>query len=106
MLQNSQPRRNIRSFRQLKLRRPGQPVMAAKAANLSTVRLSSGISANILDLRLPQKHVLVRTGWVANGQRVINSAAAQDADGVDPGESHGSLTRYIRPAGPETPAGI
>jgi len=32
--------------------------MAAMAANLLTVRLSSGISANILDFRLPQKHVL------------------------------------------------
>ena len=28
------------------------------AANSSTVRLSSGISPNILDFRLPQKHVL------------------------------------------------
>jgi hypothetical protein len=29
-----------------------------RAANLLTVRLSSGISANILDFRVPQKHVL------------------------------------------------
>ena len=32
--------------------------MAATAANLTTVRLSSGISANILDFGIPQKHVL------------------------------------------------
>ena len=32
--------------------------MAAKAVNLVTVRLSSGISATILDFRLPQKHLL------------------------------------------------
>src|SRR5882757_8759743 len=34
------------------------PAMAATAANLTTVRLSSGISANILDFGIPQKHVL------------------------------------------------
>jgi hypothetical protein len=34
--------------------------MAATAANLTTVRLSSGISANILDFGIPQKHVLNR----------------------------------------------
>jgi hypothetical protein len=32
--------------------------MAVWAANLTTVRLSSGISANILDFGIPQKHVL------------------------------------------------
>ena len=32
--------------------------MAATAANLTTVRLSSGISANILDFGIPQKHVV------------------------------------------------
>ena len=32
--------------------------MAATAANWTTVRLSSGISANILDFGIPQKHVL------------------------------------------------
>src|ERR1700704_6680724 len=35
-----------------------KPEEAARAANSSTVRLSSGISANILDFGLPQKHVL------------------------------------------------
>ncbi len=34
------------------------PEEAKKAWNLSTVRLSCGISANILDFRIPQKHVL------------------------------------------------
>ena len=32
--------------------------MAATAAKWTTVRLSSGISANILDFGIPQKHVL------------------------------------------------
>ena len=32
--------------------------MAATAANWTTVRLSSGIRANILDFGIPQKHVL------------------------------------------------
>jgi len=32
--------------------------MAAWAADLTTARLSSGISANILDFGIPQKHVL------------------------------------------------
>ena len=32
--------------------------MAATATNLTTVRLSSGISANILDFGIPQKHVV------------------------------------------------
>jgi len=32
--------------------------MAATAANWTTVRLSSGICANILDFGIPQKHVL------------------------------------------------
>jgi len=32
--------------------------MAAAVANWNTVRLSSGISANILDFGIPQKHVL------------------------------------------------
>jgi len=35
--------------------------MAAKAVNLVTVRLSSGISATILDFRLPQKHLLLKS---------------------------------------------
>src|SRR3954462_397644 len=33
-----------------------------RPANLSTVRLSSGISANILDFAIPQKHVLGACG--------------------------------------------
>jgi hypothetical protein len=35
-----------------------KPAMAATAANWTTVRLSSGISANILDFSIAQKHVL------------------------------------------------
>jgi hypothetical protein len=37
--------------------------MAVGAANWTTARLSSGISANILDFGTPQKHVL--TGMMA-----------------------------------------
>ncbi len=58
-----------------------KPEMAARAANLLTVRLSSGISANILDFRIPQKHVLrVMPAWkpaagvVANGGQTYQSA--------------------------------
>jgi len=59
MLQNHQPQRNIRSFRSRpSFGRPEKPVMAAWAADLTTARLSSGISANILDFGIPQKHVL------------------------------------------------
>ena len=47
--------------------------MAATAANWTTVRLSSGISANILDFGIPQKHVLsdmtaMETGRKAGGE--------------------------------------
>src|ERR1700722_12266106 len=35
-----------------------KPCTSGEGRELSTVRLSSGISANILDFRLPQKHVL------------------------------------------------
>jgi hypothetical protein len=39
-------------------RQPEKPTLAATAANWTTVRLSSGISANILDFGVPQKHVV------------------------------------------------
>jgi hypothetical protein len=59
MLQNCQPRRNFKSFRLGDVSSSRKkPAMAATAANLTTVRLSSGISANILDFGIPQKHVL------------------------------------------------
>jgi hypothetical protein len=57
MLQKYQRQRNIKSFC-CPITSQERVGMAARAANLSTVRLSSGISANILDFRLPQKHVL------------------------------------------------
>ncbi len=49
--------------------------MAVWAANWTTVRLSSGISANILDFGTPQKHVLndmmaMETGRKAGGAEV------------------------------------
>ena len=46
--------------------------MAATAANWTTVRLSSGISANILDFGIPQKHVL----WGLPAERSTKVAAA------------------------------
>jgi hypothetical protein len=59
MLQNCQPRRNFKSFRSWqRFWRLEKPAMAATAANWITVQLSSGISTNILDFAIPQKHVL------------------------------------------------
>src|SRR5487761_2123391 len=60
MLQNVQSRRNFKSLRPWRRRkRTGKAQKwERRAANLVTVRLSSGISANILDFRAPQKHVL------------------------------------------------
>ncbi len=51
------------------------PEVAAKGRELLTVRLSSGISANILDFCFPQKHVLkdmttMETGRKAGGGEV------------------------------------
>jgi hypothetical protein len=59
MLQNNQPRRNIKSLNRGDVESSREkPSAGGEAANLLTVRLSSGISANILDFRVPQKHVL------------------------------------------------
>jgi hypothetical protein len=70
MLQNCQPRRNFKSFRSW--RRVGQPEKASNGGNgrnRTTVRLSSGISANILDFGIPQKHVLkVMTAMETSGK--------------------------------------
>jgi hypothetical protein len=65
-------------------------MQAARAANSSTVRLSSGICANILDFRIPQKHVLTGVspqGRQVGGPGVTTSATAQGAISADPGES-------------------
>jgi hypothetical protein len=56
--------------------------MAATAANWTTVRLSSGICANILDFGIPQKHVLqgvlaMETGGVAGGAGVRTNQASR-----------------------------
>jgi hypothetical protein len=68
MLQNYQPRRNNKSFAggdvSGGLRKPNG---GGDSRELSTVRLSSGISANILDFRLPQKHVLGTMPAAASG---------------------------------------
>src|SRR5271155_2429250 len=100
MLQNCQPRRNIRSFHLAKLRRPrttpkDRPRTACdggQGRELST--------ANYLpyDCRAAFRQTYWTSGFrksmslsgpagVVAGQRVINSAAAQGADSADPGES-------------------
>ena len=43
--------------------------MAVWTANLTTVRLSSGISANILDFGIPQKHVLTDMMAMETGRK-------------------------------------
>ena len=73
--------------------------MAARAANLSTVRCRT--SANILDFRLPQKHVhghvRMETGCkagVGEGPGVTNSAAARARDQRQSGRKpNGSFVR-------------
>ena len=56
--------------------------MAVWTANLTTVRLSSGISANILDFGIPQKHVVkdmkaMETGRKAGAGEVRDQTQAQ-----------------------------
>jgi hypothetical protein len=59
MLQNCRPRRNFKSFRPwLRFRQPEKASDGGNGRKWTTVRLSSGISANILDFGIPQKHVL------------------------------------------------
>ena len=75
------------------------PAVAATAANLTTVRLSSGISANILDFGIPQKHVLSGMTAMDTGGRPLtrlpvqakfshfNGAKTSGALRANPGES-------------------
>src|SRR5579862_8824570 len=64
MLQNSRSQRNIRSFRALREAIDlGRRACDGRLANVLTVRLSSGISAMILDFSPPQKHVLTACLW-------------------------------------------
>src|SRR3954470_16134689 len=94
MLQKYQRQRNIKSFC-CPITSQERVGMAASAANLSTVRLSSGISANILDFRLPQKHVLgIMPGRIPAAKRVVVKArrnqqrhGAGARASVNPGES-------------------
>jgi hypothetical protein len=59
MLQNCRPRRNFKSLRTWRgFRQPEKAGDGGNGAIWTTVRLSSGISANILDFGSPQKHVL------------------------------------------------
>src|ERR1700682_2129424 len=101
MLQNCQPRQNNRSFRPRgRSRRPEKAKAGGGGREFATVRLSSGISANILDFRLPQKHVL---GTCRQGNRlqaggegpgVTNSATARGARAASIREkAHGSFVR-------------
>jgi hypothetical protein len=97
MLQNRQPRRNFKSFRHGDVSSGlGKPAMAATAAKRTTVRLSSGISANILDFGIPQKRVLtetpaMETSGKAGGGEVPTCQTAPRRQArdprVDPGES-------------------
>src|ERR1700690_3917507 len=96
MLQNNQPRRNIRSFQSWRWKAARESPEKARgsggAANLLTVRLSSGISTTILDFRAPQKHVLTAMpAWkpaarpgTSGGPGVTNSATAPDAQVARP----------------------
>ena len=77
MLQNRQSQRNIKSFRAGRDIAKGltRPEGERRAFERVTVRLSSGISANILDFRAPQKHVLedmtaMGTGRKAGGGQI------------------------------------
>src|SRR5438270_13969645 len=110
MLQNCQPRRNFRSFRRGDVSSSRKkPAMAATAANLTTVRLSSGISANILDFGIPQKHVVAdMTAMEAgrSGEVQTNQASRTGSDGPRPkiapvptaGSKRMSLKFEIQPA--------
>ena len=82
--------------------------MAATALRRTTVRLSSGISANILDFGIPQKHVLtempaMEASGKAGGGEVPTCQTAprrQTRDScVDPGESPWEF-RSIRSTAP------
>ena len=75
-----------------------------------TVRLSSGTSANILDFRIRQKHVLpVRTAEKAGcgtGPKGVNGAFGYGWPRRDnPGESHGSFFGGFRQCGPKIQSG-
>src|ERR1700675_506214 len=91
MLQNYQPRRNNRSFRPRgRFKRPEKAKAGGGGREFATVRLSSGISANILDFRLPQKHVLrAMPAW---------KPAAKPAGGGEPGVTNSATARGARPA--------
>src|ERR1700737_2293711 len=103
MLQNYQPQRNIRSFRrQSCFERPDKATGGGESRKLSTVRWSSGISATILDFRLPQKHVhghvRMETGCkvgVGEGPGVTNSGAGARSASIRE-KAHGSFVRQDR----------
>src|ERR1700694_3771682 len=115
MLQNYQPWRNNRSFRPWgRFERPEKAKDGGERREFATVRLSSGISANILDFGLPQKHVLrtCRRGARPQG-RLLKDRHHQQRRGAGattasiPERAHGSFVRYpeIGPAGPQRQAG-
>src|SRR5437588_6400155 len=114
MLQNCRPRRNFRSFRRGDVSSSRKkPAMAATAANLTTVRLSTGISANILDFGIPQKHVVADMTAMEAGRKAgssgevqTNQASRTGSDGPRPkiapvrtaGSKRMSLKFEIQPA--------
>jgi hypothetical protein len=94
MLQNCLSLRNIRSFRASVTLSNGLKgsKQAATAAFTFTVQLSSGMSANILDFLIPQKHVLrdvlamETTGKAGVGEVQVYQASRA----AEPGQRHRS----------------
>jgi hypothetical protein len=70
MLQNYQPRRNFRSFRTwCRVRQSEKASDGGNGRKWTTVRLSSGTSANILDFGIPQKHVVTDMAAQETGRK-------------------------------------
>jgi hypothetical protein len=101
MLQNFLSLRNIRSFRGSVALSNGLEgsKQAATAALTSAVQSSSGMSANILDFLIPQKHVLrdvlamettgkagVGEVWVHQASRVAEPGQRKGRAGSDSGK--------------------
>jgi hypothetical protein len=74
---------------------------ANKAADLLTVRLSSGISANILDFGIPQKHVL-SPDLLSRRARKRQAGARNRADSGSKGRKQGNELEIRNPAGSES----
>src|SRR5260370_35550653 len=86
MLTNGQPPANIKSFHSVATAAGESQGWRRRPRFCLPLRLSSGISANILDFRIPQKHVWGRATMQTSrraggggGPGVTNSATAQGA---------------------------